>query len=77
MSDELNDANAQLREHPCPLCGRRELQVKLLLEGLPLGSHSLSGYQLKISAREWPYVVCDVSDCDFKQRATLADDEVG
>jgi hypothetical protein len=77
VDDTFDDVDAQLRTHPCPTCGRHTLRLTLLLEALPLGGHSLSGDQLKVSAREWPYVICDTDDCDFRQRATLADDERG
>jgi len=77
MDDRFERVDEQLREHPCPSCGRHELRLKLLLEALPLGSHSLSGDQLKVSAQEWPYAVCGTSDCDFRQRATLIDDKEG
>lgn len=65
----------QLREQPCPTCGRHTLVLRMLLEALPLGFHSLSGRQLKVSAREWPYAVCSADDCDFKTRAKVADRE--
>lgn len=55
---------------PCPVCRQLTLRFTMRLEAKPLGTWSLAGQQLKSSAVEWPYVVCDNDDCDFEQRAT-------
>lgn len=50
---------------PCPNCeatGTLAIDVKLVAN--PLGSHSLAGAQLKVSARERPVLSC--SACDFE-----------
>ena len=63
----------QLARVPCPTCGNRTLVVELRLEARPLGTHSLSGTQLKTSARQWPYAVCTTGGCDFVKRAKVVD----
>lgn len=54
---------------PCPACGQSRLRFTTKLESRPIGTFSLAGAQLKTSAIEWPYVVCDNETCDFEQRA--------
>lgn len=59
----------QVAAIPCPRCGESRLRVTTKLESRPIGTWSLSGNQLKTSAVEWPYVVCDNETCDFEKRA--------
>lgn len=74
MSRSIDD---QLREQPCPTCGRHTLVLELRprLVTRPIGTWSLAGQQDKTSAREvdWPYAVCTADDCDFAKAATRAD----
>lgn len=56
---------------PCPSCGESQLRLTTKLESRPIGTWSLSGNQLKSSAVEWPYVVCDNDECDFEKRASV------
>lgn len=48
---------------PCRECGHAELRLEMRprLISRPLGTWSLSGAQIKTSAREiqWPWCVCD------------------
>lgn len=67
MFDDVND---QLREHPCPDCGHRTLEVQLRLRARPPGTWSLAGAQPKTSAVVWPYVVCVTEHCGFSNAAT-------
>lgn len=68
----MSSIEDQVREVPCPTCGRLTLRFTTKLEPRPLGTWSLAGQQPKTSAVEWPYVVCDGDACDFEQRAKLA-----
>jgi hypothetical protein len=43
---------------PCPNCGATELRIEHRLQARPIGSFSLSGVQTKVTAREWPWLVC-------------------
>jgi len=44
----------------CKYCGPEfPLRIERRLEARPIGSFSLAGAQMKLSAREWPYAVCD------------------
>lgn len=53
----LEDREAQLW---CRVCGpEHRLRVEMRLESAPIGSFSLSGVQMKVTAKKWPYAVCD------------------
>lgn len=55
-----------LRALACPACSTvGSLQLKTMLLARPLGSHSLSGSQMKVSARSTICIVCSNPDCDF------------
>lgn len=47
-----------LANTPCPVCGKKTLELEMRLEAAELGTFSLAGHQMKFSAREWPYLVC-------------------
>lgn len=44
---------------PCPSCGEDALRIEFRLRCKPIGSFSLTGAQMKLSAQEWPWLVCD------------------
>lgn len=48
---------------PCPVCGNM-LWVQMVLHARPLGSFSLSGSTMKVSAYEWPHLRCAGCDLD-------------
>lgn len=58
--DNLLDSIENL---PCDQCGKRELELIFLEEMIakPMGTFSLSGVQMKVSANllKWPYLVCE------------------
>lgn len=54
---------------PCPHCGQQTLRIEHRLEAKPLGTHSLSGSQMKVSAMSWPYLVCD--NCKVEARGRM------
>lgn len=68
----MSNIEEQVAATPCPRCGSSQLRFTTRLVSRPLGSWSLSGNQPKTSAVEWPYVVCDNTDCDFEQAAKHA-----
>ncbi|HEX5522788.1 MAG TPA: hypothetical protein VFX53_05040 [Pedococcus sp.] len=43
---------------PCPSCDQSTLDVEWRLVAKPLGSFSLAGQQMKVSAVETPFLVC-------------------
>lgn len=43
----------------CPACGERELHIVRKLRAAQVGEFSLAGAQVKFTAQEWPYLVCD------------------
>lgn len=52
---------------PCPDCeATGTLTINIKLVASPLGSHSLAGAQVKVSARERPVLSCTTSSCDFE-----------
>lgn len=54
----------------CTACGAvGQLRIETRLEARPLGTWSLSGNNLKTSAIEWPWMVCDAckAECKGKQ----------
>jgi len=51
---------------PCPGCGVKALAIEWRLETKPLGTYSLAGQQLKVSANEVPWVVC--SSCGVEAK---------
>lgn len=46
--------------HPCETCGSRETKLGETITAHPLGSFSLAGVQMKVSATSAPTVVCAV-----------------
>lgn len=44
---------------PCVKCGVPALRLEWRLQARPIGTFSLSGAQLKVSAHSHPYCVCD------------------
>ena len=61
----------QLRQVVCPGCGEvGSLGVELRLVAKPIGSFSLAGAQMKVSAREVPHLVCTTVGCGFTKAAS-------
>lgn len=58
-----------LRDVPCPACGAFSLVLRMLFVARPPGAYSIAGMQPKVSAIEWPHLVCDRDGCDFKKAA--------
>lgn len=48
----------------CPFCGYKPLRLELRLQAKPLGTFSLAGGQVKFSATQWPWLVCDGCKAD-------------
>lgn len=44
---------------PCPSCGEKTLRIEARLAAKPIGDFSLAGAQMKVSAVEVPWLVCD------------------
>jgi hypothetical protein len=42
----------------CKYCGHVGLKIEWRLEAKPLGTFSLAGQQMKVSALEWPWAIC-------------------
>jgi hypothetical protein len=55
----------QLREIPCPNCGECNLFLGSGLRARPIGSFSLAGAQMKVSANTVPALRCSTPECDF------------
>jgi hypothetical protein len=61
----------QLSQVVCPGCGEvGSLGVELRLVAKPIGSFSLAGAQMKVSAREGPHLVCTTVGCGFTKAAS-------
>ena len=61
----------QLSQVVCPGCGKDgSLGVELRLVAQPIGSFSLAGAQMKVSAREVPHLVCTTVGCGFTKAAS-------
>lgn len=55
---------------PCNKCDiSGGLRIVHRFEALPIGGFSLAGQQMKVSARPWPYMVCD--NCGAECRGKL------
>ncbi len=54
----------------CPTCRKRHvLDIKAILQARPLGTYSLAGAQVKVSAVMVWRAVCTTVDCGFTARA--------
>lgn len=53
----------------CPACGERKLHIVRKLRAAQVGEFSLAGAQVKFSAKEWSYLVCD--HCGIEAEAKL------
>ena len=49
---------ASVAETPCPQCGKKQLEIERRLTAKPIGSWSLAGMQMKMTAVDWPWIVC-------------------
>ena len=56
MTEEIEDWAA---EQTCPGCGHEGLRIEWRLAARPVGSYSLSGAQMKVSATRKPVLICD------------------
>jgi len=55
----------KLKTHTCPECGMvGSLEIEVMLIAKQLGTHSLSGTQMKVSANTKPVIVC-TNNCAF------------
>lgn len=55
---------AWAEQQTCPACGHEGMRIEWRLKARPLGSFSLAGSQMKVSATETPYLICD--GCDIE-----------
>lgn len=44
---------------PCRHCGSADTWVEWRMEIVPFGTYSIAGATVKISAKTWPYAVCE------------------
>lgn len=47
------------RDFRCAKCGAKALRLEWRLKAKPIGTFSLSGNTMKVSAIKWPWCVCD------------------
>lgn len=69
----LEVLNAKLAEKSeCPFCKKNgTLSVAYRLEAKPLGTHALSGSQIKFSAVRELWATCSTEDCGFDTRVNV------
>ena len=60
---------------PCPVCNERALRIETGWHAMPIGSFSLSGHQLKFSARRWPFLVCGSCGLRAPAKGTPEDED--
>ncbi len=61
--------DSDLSHIPCTKCHQAGgLRIEMRIEADPLGSSSLAGIMIKTTAREWPWMTCDLcgSECRGK-----------
>lgn len=56
-------------EQSCQYCGHKGLRIVWRLRPSQIGTFSLSGAQMKVSARDWPWAVCD--GCGHESRGEV------
>ncbi|HTF53633.1 MAG TPA: hypothetical protein VK735_39825 [Pseudonocardia sp.] len=61
---------AYVAQFPCPRCSSLTLTIQWRLEAVPLGQFSLSGNTMKVSAYEWPYIIC--TTCGIECRGEMS-----
>ncbi len=71
MADYPAEGAAELAK-PCPWCGRFGLLLTWELAAKPIGSFSLAGVQMKVSAMHRAAVACP--DCKVMQAGVLTGD---
>lgn len=49
----------------CPTCGGVGLAIDMRLRAQDIGDSSLAGQQMKVSARELPYLYCPRHPCGY------------
>jgi hypothetical protein len=59
---------AKIDNTPCPWCGNRTLHIGEELRAKPIGSYSLSGTQMKVSAYTFPILVCHACGLEVEGR---------
>lgn len=65
-----NDVGNIVAEVPCPECGvtgKLKVEIRDRFTARPIGTFSLAGSQLKVSAEKvpWPFLVCE--GCGFEE----------
>lgn len=55
---------------PCPACGSSTLAIQDKLVAKPLGTSSLAGAQLKVSAYRVPFISCTTCEWELEGRYT-------
>jgi hypothetical protein len=68
--DTLKARLAEWAEQQICGCGKNSPRVEWRLEAKPIGTFSLAGQQMKVTATEWPWLVCD--GCGRESRGKLA-----
>lgn len=61
----------KLKITPCPDCGHHTLDIDMRLTARDLTAFSLSGSQMKVSARFLPWLYCRRASCDFIQQGWI------
>ena len=51
--------SAKVEETPCPACGAMALRIEERLTAAEIGTFSLAGQAMKVSASLVPWLVCD------------------
>ena len=47
-----------MEDVPCPRCGNKTLEIETRLKAQPVGTYSLAGQSLKVSAVQRYWLVC-------------------
>ena len=69
----MDEFTETLKSVSCPTCGRiGTLRLGSTLVAKPIGSFSLAGAQMKVSATEMPQLTCSADGCDFREIAKRA-----
>lgn len=61
--EAVAEVTAAIECPECHIVGSLALEWKLVAK--PQGTYSLAGVQPKVSAKEWPYLVCQTESCCY------------
>jgi len=72
MTTPVNTGTARpnVADTPCPACGEKTLTIEMRLTAAPVGTFSLAGVGMKVTAATKPWLIC--TNCGIEAEGKAA-----